>query len=208
MSYEIRDEGSVTGQEQHFDVRKMGKLLEPERADWARPAELLAKIGVAPGMTVADVGCGPGFFALPMAATVGEAGRVHAVDDSPEMLAALAEGAGERELTDRVEMHEADAAATGLPGSSVDLTFCAFVYHEVEDRDALLVEFTRITRPGGKVVMVDWRKGVKTPPGPPDQIRLTRDEMTAPMEVAGLTVAALDFSDRYDVLIGRKASAE
>jgi len=158
-------------------------------------------------MRVADVGCGPGFFALPIAEIVGPEGDVYGIDDSPEMLRALAEGAAERGLTDRVEMREADAAATGLPAAAVEVTLCAFVYHEVEDRAALLVELARITRPGGQVVMLDWRKGVATENGPGDHVRLTPAEMLAPMEAAGLAVRELDFSEDYAVLIGRKGAA-
>jgi ubiquinone/menaquinone biosynthesis C-methylase UbiE len=197
----------MAGHEHHFNVDHLAMLLSAERVEWGRPAELLAAIAVGPGMRAADVGCGPGFFALPLAEIVESAGRVYAIDDSPEMLRALAKGAAERGLTDRIEIREADAATTGLPAAAVDVTLCAFVYHEVDDRAALLVELARITRPGGQVVMLDWRKGVATEHGPGDHIRLTPAEMLAPMEAAGLAVRELDLSEDYAVLIGRKAGA-
>jgi ubiquinone/menaquinone biosynthesis C-methylase UbiE len=197
----------MAGHEHHFNVEHLAMLMSAERVEWGRPAELLAAIAVGPGMRVADVGCGPGFFALPLAEIVGETGRVYAIDDSPKMLRALAEGAAGRGFDDRAELREADAAATGLPVAAVDVTLCAFVYHEVADRAALLVELARITRPGGRVVMLDWRKGVATEHGPGDHVRLTRAEMVVPMETAGLTVRELDFSADYAVLIGSKAGA-
>ena len=187
----------------HFDVGKLGMLLNPERMEWTRPVELFAALEVGPGMKVADVGCGPGFFALPMAGLVGDEGRIFAVDDSPKMLQALTEGARAQGLIERIETHEADAAGTGLPDNSVDLVLCVFVYHEVDDREKLLTEFTRITRPGGKVAMVDWRKGVDSDLGPGDEERLTPRQMIGPMESAGLAVEELDFSPEYHVLIGR-----
>ena len=189
----------------HFNTEHLSALMAEERVEWGRPAELLAAIGVGPGMRVADVGCGPGFFVLPMAEIVGPEGRIYAVDDSPEMLGALAAGREERGVAERVETREADAAATGLPAEAVDVAFCAFVYHEVADRDALLVELARITRSGGQVVMLDWRKGVATEHGPEDHIRLTREEMVAPMQAAGLAIRGLDFSEDYEVLIGRRS---
>ena len=187
----------------HFDVGKLGMLLDPERAEWTRPAELLAALAVGPGMVVADVGCGPGFFTLPMAALVGTEGRVFAIDDSPEMLRTLAEGAREQGLTAQIEARQADAAETGLPDDSLDLVLCVFVYHEIEDRDRLLTEFARVTRAGGKVAMVDWRKGVISDRGPPDYERLTPDQMVGPTENAGLVVEELDFSPEFHVLVGR-----
>ena len=187
----------------HFDVGKLGMLLDPERAEWTRPAELFAELEVGPGMQVADVGCGPGFFALPMAGLVGDEGRIFAIDDSPKMLEALAEGARARDLIGRIETREADAADTGLPDSSLDLVLCVFVYHEVDDREKLLAEFTRITRPGGTVAMVDWRKGVDSDLGPGNEERLTPQQMIDPMEAAGLAADELAFSPEYHVLIGR-----
>lgn len=187
----------------HFDVSNRAMLLNPERAEWTRPAELFAALGVVPGMNVADLGCGPGYFALQLAALVGDEGRIFVIDDSAEMLDTLADGARDLDLTSRIEPHQADLCETGLPDRGLDLALCVFVYHEIDDRDKLLAEFTRITRAGGTVAMVDWRKGGDPDLGPPDEERLTAEQMLDPMERAGLTVEKLDFSPNFDVLIGR-----
>lgn len=187
----------------HFDVSNRAMLLNPERAEWTRPAELFAALGVVSGMKVADLGCGPGYFALQLAALVGDEGRIFVIDDSAEILATLADGARDLGLTDRIEPHHTDLRETGLPDNGLDLALCIFVYHEIDDRDRLLTEFTRITRPGGTVAIVDWRKGGDPDLGPPDGERLTAEEMLDPMEHARLTVEKLDFSPDFDVLIGR-----
>ena len=187
----------------HFDVSNRAMLLNPERAEWTRPAELFAALEVASGMKVADLGCGPGYFALQLAALVGDEGRVFVVDDSPEMLGTLTDGARDLGLTSRIEPHQTDLCKTGLPDNGVDLALCIFVYHEIDDRDRLLTEFTRITRAGGTVAMVDWRKGGDPDLGPPDGERLTAEQTLGPMEHAGLTVEKLDFSPDFDVLVGR-----
>jgi ubiquinone/menaquinone biosynthesis C-methylase UbiE len=187
----------------HFDASNRAMLLNPERAEWTRPAELFAALEMAAGMKVADLGCGPGYFALQLAALVGDEGRVFVVDDSPEMLGTLADGARDLGLTSRIEPHQADLCETGLPDNGVDLALCIFVYHEIEDRDRLLTESARITRAGGTVAMVDWRKGGDPDLGPPDGERLTSAQMLDPMEHAGLAVEKLDFSPDFDVLIGR-----
>ena len=186
----------------HFDVSNRAMLLNPERAEWTRPAELFAALEVAPGMKVADLGCGPGFFALRLAALVGDEGRIFVIDDSAEMLATLAEGARDLDLTSRIEPHQTDLCETGRPDNGLDLALCIFVYHEIDDRDRLPTEFTRITRAGGTVAMVDWRKGGDPDLGPPDGERLTAEQMRDPMEHAGLTVEKLDFSPDFDVLTG------
>lgn len=191
---------------QHFDITKMDKLLDSQRGKWARPVELFSLLGIEPSMNVADIGCGPGFFALPLALLVGDHGRVFAVDDSLEMLHKLTDRARMQGLASRLEIHECDAAETGLEDHSIDVLLCIFVYHEVADRERLLTEFTRVTKPKGKVVMVDWRKGIVSDIGPRDSVRLTAEQMVTPMKNAGLDVSELDFSNEYHVFVGRVPS--
>ena len=59
----------------------------PERAKWQKPDEVVAALKLEPGERVADVGCGPGYFTLPIAKAVGPTGKVWAVDIEPQMLA-------------------------------------------------------------------------------------------------------------------------
>ena len=193
--------------ERHFDPAGFANLLDPERAEWTRPAELLQTIGVKPGMVCADVGCGPGFFTLPIAATVAPGGRVFGTDDSQEMLDALAERAAAEGLAETVVPHLADAAGTGLAQGSLDLVFCAFVYHEVASTQDLIDEFLRILKPGGRMAIIDWRMGAPWPPGPPDDHRLTLEQMLEPFQRRGLDVERPGFSDLFHVLLARKPSA-
>jgi ubiquinone/menaquinone biosynthesis C-methylase UbiE len=186
--------------ERHFDPAHLDALIEPDRAEWTRPLELLEIAGVRRGMTCADVGCGPGFFTLRIAAKVVPGGRVFGVDDSQEMLDKLASLAAENDLGDSVVLVLADAAETGLDEGSIDMVFCSFLYHEVADRRELIREFVRILKPGGAMTMVDWRKGARRPPGPPDDHRLTAEQMIDPMSDNGLTVADDEFSDLFHVI--------
>ena len=59
----------------------------PERAKWQKPDEVVAALKLEPGERAADVGCGPGYFTLPIANAVGPTGKVWAVDIEPQMLA-------------------------------------------------------------------------------------------------------------------------
>ena len=186
--------------ERHFDPAKLDVLIEPERAKWTRPLELIEIAGGGGGMTCADVGCGPGFFTLRIAANVVPGGRVFGVDDSQEMLDKLTSRARENDLEHEVVPVLADAASTGLDKGSIDIVFCSFLYHEVADRHALIQEFVRILKPGGAMTVVDWRKGAPRPPGPPDDHRLTSRQMIDPMSDSALTVEESEFSDLFQVI--------
>ena len=58
------------------------------------------------------------------------------------------------------------------------------LHHELEDREAIVGECFRLLKPGGTVMVVDWKKG-ETPMGPPQSIRVTEEEIIADLEEAG-----------------------
>ena len=76
-----------------FDPARMGSLTSERRQQAVKPLDLLQRAGVQAGDPVLDWGCGAGFFALPAARLVGEAGSVTAVDVQPEMVEATQQAA-------------------------------------------------------------------------------------------------------------------
>ena len=66
-------------------------FMSEERKQWHNPETILKNVGVAKGMTMADLGSGPGFFTITMAQATGEKGLVYAVDSNLSMLNALKE---------------------------------------------------------------------------------------------------------------------
>ena len=73
--------------DRRFPASQAERLDNPERLLWLPPGDVLAALGVQIGATVADVGAGTGYFALPLSSAVGAAGKVYAVDGQSEMLA-------------------------------------------------------------------------------------------------------------------------
>jgi SAM-dependent methyltransferase len=107
-----------------------------------------------PGERVIDVGSGPGFLAAEMAAVVGAAGLVVAVDPSESMrtLAAAREvpaGAA------AIEHCAGDATALPVPDGGADVVTSTQVYEYVVDVPAALAEVRRVLRPGGRVLVLD-----------------------------------------------------
>lgn len=125
---------------------------EDERRAWARILDLLAPPGHT--LDVLDVGCGTGFLALLFA----ERGhRVTGIDVAPQMIErarakATAQGLA---VTFRID----DAEALQDPDASYDLVVCRHLLWTLPHPQQALAEWVRVTRPGGRVAVIDgeWR---------------------------------------------------
>ncbi len=174
--------------ERRFRPSQMHRLEDPDRLAWLPPAEVLAHLSLQPGYTVADIGAGTGYFTLPIASAVGSAGRVLAVDVSPEMLDRLRARLAEAGLSS-VDCVEAEASATTFPAGSCDVALLANVWHEFDDHAAVLDEVRRILRPLGRIALLDWRPDVERHHGPPLEHRIAPDVAAASLTRAGFRLA-------------------
>ena len=140
------------------------------------PDEVIGRLDLKPGMVVADIGAGTGFFALPFARAVAPAGMVWAVDLQPAMLKILEEKLQREGAPDNIGLREGQAVDTGLPDGRCDLAFLGNIWHELDEPGTVLAELRRILRPGGRVAILDWRTDVPYPPGPPSEHRVAPSE--------------------------------
>lgn len=132
--------------------------------------EVMELAGVRPGMSVADVGAGEGYYTVRLSRVVGPKGRVLAEDIVPEV---------RDELSDRVQRERLDNVAvklgTGenpmLPAASFDRVFLVHMYHEVEAPYAFLWHLREGVKPDGLVVVVDSNRPVKQHGMPPATLR-------------------------------------
>ena len=163
-------------------------LMSEERKQWHNPETVLKNAGVVKGMTMADLGSGPGFFTIPMAKATGEKGLVYAVDSNLTMLNALKENITTSGVDSRiVEIINSDVSHTGIPKGSVDVVLFANVLHEVGDRKAFFQEVKRISKPTAHIVDIDWKK-IQTEHGPPLKERLSEDEAKQVLSENGFKV--------------------
>ncbi len=172
--------------DRRFNPAEAHKLEDPERLKFMPPGEVLSFMDLKPGMRVADIGAGTGYFTLPMAEAVAPDGKVMAVDVSHEMLMKL--GAKIANHHYRVFLFEGDASRTGLPDDSCDRVLIANVWHELDDQVAALREAERILRENGNLVIVDWRPNVTRPPGPPLEHRIAPEQVATTFAANGWTV--------------------
>ena len=117
------------------------------------PGKLLAP-HIHEGMTVLDVGCGPGFFTLDMARLVGSSGRVIAADLQEGMLEKVGRKIRGTELERRITLHQCQEKGIGL-SEQVDFTLVFYVVHEVPDQAAFFGELASIVKPGGRLFVVE-----------------------------------------------------
>ena len=134
-----------------------------------RAIDAWQRAGIAPGHTVLDVGCGPGFAALDLAGIVGTHGRVLAVDRSRRFLESLVRLSREREIH-WIEGFEQDLDHGDLPGDGrADAAWCRWVFAFVQNPRALLGRIARALRPGGALVFHEyfdystWRLAPRSP---------------------------------------------
>src|SRR6516225_5128656 len=170
-----------------FDPRLKDQLLAEERQKLLQPAKLLRSLGLHAGDALADIGCGPGFFTLPAAEIVGTRGLVYAADIQGDMLSAVKTRANEAKLTN-VQVVKSNDTQVPIPTASVDMVLLAFTLNEIDQRARFLHRVSRLLKPGGKLVIIEWEKQSDAP-GPPANLRLSADDVAKDAEAAGLLVS-------------------
>jgi ubiquinone/menaquinone biosynthesis C-methylase UbiE len=131
-------------------------LTRESRDAEERPDLLIEALGLRRGMVVADVGAGNGFHALRMAERIGPEGRVLAVEIQQEMLDELELRAREAGV-ENVETILGEVDDPRLPEDAVDLALMVDVYHELSHPEEVLAALRRSLKPGGRMVLVEFR---------------------------------------------------
>jgi ubiquinone/menaquinone biosynthesis C-methylase UbiE len=184
--------------ERMFHHEHAAKLDDPDRERWLPSSDLVTRLGARPGMRVADVGAGTGYFAIPLARAVAPGGRVFAVDLQPEMLERLRPKIAP-ELD--VKLVVGSAERTTLEDHSVDAMLLANVWHEIDDRPAALAEARRILRDGAKLFILDWRPDADPENGPPLDHRVSADDAVRAATAAGFGAAPPERFGAYHYLV-------
>ena len=114
---------------------------------------------VKEGMTVLDVGCGMGFFSLPMAELVGEKGRVVCIDLQENMIKGLIVRTKKTGLTDRIDARVCSQGSLGVSdlAGKIDFALAFALVHEVPDKDILFSEIHSAMKPAAKLLFAEPR---------------------------------------------------
>lgn len=133
-----------------------GWLDRPQREQEEQPVKLLAALKLKPGMAVADIGAGSGYYTLRLADAVGPQGKVYAVDIQPEMLDLIQAKAKAKKVTNVVSALGTEQDPK-LPDGAVDLIVLVDVYHEFSHPFEMVTAMTKALKPGGRLVFVEFR---------------------------------------------------
>jgi ubiquinone/menaquinone biosynthesis C-methylase UbiE len=145
--------------------REIAKVMTYHGAEWLERAErvreerpdlVLAALEVKPGVTVADIGAGTGYYSRRIAGIVGGSGTVFAVEIQPEMLRLLQGELAIRNVTN-VKPVLGTETDPRLPPDTIDLALMVDVYHELEYPYEMLVGIVRALKPGGHLVFVEFK---------------------------------------------------
>jgi len=126
--------------------------------DFTAPENNLSQFGLSEGMKVADLGSGSGHYTFAAASLVGDTGRVFSVEVQKELLQRI-KNENETRRFGNVEVIWGDieeVQGTKIADRYIDAAILSNVLFQVEDKAATLAEAFRITKPGGRLLIVDW----------------------------------------------------
>ena len=148
------------GEHQHQGPRDTKQYLEmldsPERDKDQKPSQVVETLGLKPGMAVADLGAGSGYFTRRFVEAVTETGKVYAVDVEPEMLKYAEESLVHMHIPYTAEFILARPDNPKLPTGAVDLIFVCNVYHHLENQTTYFANTKSALKPGGRIAIVDF----------------------------------------------------
>jgi SAM-dependent methyltransferase len=185
----------ATGGHHHGGFRPFN---DPERRKWQDPEAILSAIGLKPGMTLADIGCGGGFFALPAARMVGETGRVCGLDANAAAIDGLRDQAAKEGLTN-LNLTVGRAEETIVCRHGADIVFIGTALHDFQEPSQVLTNSREMLKPGGILVDLDWK--LEAAIGPPVDIRFDEAKASRLIEAAGFKIMTTQDSGPYHYLI-------
>jgi ubiquinone/menaquinone biosynthesis C-methylase UbiE len=165
-------------------------LERSEREEEEAPDVALNALKIPKGASVADIGAGSGYITVRLAARVGATGRVFANDVQPQMLNILARRLTNANITN-VTLIEGTLDDPKLPPASVDLVLMVDVYHELSQPQAILRRLRESLRPGGRLVLLEYRKEDPTVPIKPEH-KMSVAEAKMEVEAEGFTLSKVD----------------
>jgi ubiquinone/menaquinone biosynthesis C-methylase UbiE len=172
---------------------------EVERRKWQNPESILTEIGLKPGLTFIDVGCGEGFFTIPAAKLVGKRGRVYGLDIDGEAVKRLKEKAS-KEGIENLILKVGAAEDLVLCRACADFVFCGIDLHDFRDPVKVLINAKKMLKPGARFIDLDWKKEPMEL-GPPVQIRFSQEEAVARLEDVGFRVHSVKNAGPHHYMI-------
>lgn len=166
------------------------RLDRPERDLDQKPAQVIEVLALRPGMRVADLGAGSGYFTWRFLDAVTNSGKVYAVDIEPEALRHIQRRLAHHPVPYSAEFVLAASDSPNLPAESIDLIFICNTYHHLQDRPAYFKQITKALRTGGRIAIVDFYHDDRSGElGFPKRHLVARDTVQQELSAAGYRLA-------------------
>jgi ubiquinone/menaquinone biosynthesis C-methylase UbiE len=162
------------------EIREIGGgFIDPERviADW----------DIKKGDKIADLGCGGGYFTIPIAQLIGDEGKMFAADVMEGPIESVKSRAYLAKLTNvmviRVNLEKKNSLSRWIGNGGCDKVLLASVLYTTDKKRAIIIEAKRILKKGGSLIVVEWKKNAKSPRGslghfgPPGKNRIGEEEL-------------------------------
>jgi ubiquinone/menaquinone biosynthesis C-methylase UbiE len=209
-----RQNDTLNAAQSEYKGRKIAQVMSAAGADWLtreereqfeQPEKVLDALDIRPGMAVADVGAGNGYFTLRLARRVKDFGRVFAVDIQQPMLDLLAKNQ-KREGLRNIELILSTPTDPRLPRASIDLALLVDVYHEFQQPVEMVAGLRSSLKPEGVLVLVEYRGEDEAVPIKPEH-KMTVGQVLSEIEPMGFRLRKkLDFLPWQHIFIFEKAN--
>ena len=181
-----------------FDPSKAHRLDGDERRKRLDPEAVLASLPIQPDHTVVDVGCGTGFFSLPISRKVPQ-GRVYALDIADEMIQRTRQKVAENGISN-IEVLKTGEMEFPIEAGAADGAFLSFVLHEQEDRLEFMRRIRGFLKTGGWLAVVEWQKKPMDF-GPSLEERIDEGELRELADQAGFDTSSFQTLGDYNYLV-------
>lgn len=163
--------------------------IPSQETNFIDPEEVLNQINLQLGSTVADFGCGSGYFVFPIAKRLKEDGKVYALDVLKDKLEAIESQAKLSGLTNiitkRVNLEK--EGGSKLEDESLDWVVIKDMLFQNQNKEVILAEAKRVLKPEGRMIVIEWGEENGSV-GPEGGLRVAREKLTEMLSGAGLKI--------------------
>jgi len=167
-----------------FNPEHIAVLESEDRKIWQNPEEILNAVEIKSHIVAADLGCGSGYFTVPLARKVK---KVYGIDIQKEMLNFLKNKIIRLRIKNIVP-RLSKPNEIPLEKESIDLLVSVNTLHEFDDKQKIIKEMARVVKKNGKVLIVDFKKE-ETNFGPPVKIRVPKNRTIKLFKEKGFTLS-------------------
>jgi ubiquinone/menaquinone biosynthesis C-methylase UbiE len=156
----LADSGTEAGRDRIAFLEDFILFNNPRREEWEKTSKIIEALKIQPGTTIADVGCGPGYYTFKFSELVGPGGKVLGIDTVQEHLNYI-KGLCTKFGIKNIETIKDREDSAGIPANSVDMIFMCSLYHIIyttlieEVKDRFIDSLKAALKPDGRLVIVD-----------------------------------------------------